>query len=87
MRFRVALTVVVIELLAAMTTIYTVEEAAQKLRKGRTWTWGVVRSGELRSFKIGARRVVSQDAIDEFIERAMASAAGSDTSPCDHDAA
>lgn len=51
-------------------TIYTVEEAAEKLRHGRTWTWGVVRTGELRSFKIGARRVISQEALEEFIRRA-----------------
>lgn len=53
-------------------TIYTVEEAAERLRKGRTWTWGVVRTGELRSFKIGARRVISQEALEEFIRRAEA---------------
>jgi excisionase family DNA binding protein len=50
-----------------------VQEAADELRKGRTWTWAAVRSGELRSFKIGARRVISQEALDEFIQRAMAS--------------
>lgn len=55
-----------------MTEIYTVEETAQKLRKGRTWTWNLVRSGGIRSFKIGARRVISQDAIDEYVQRAMA---------------
>jgi excisionase family DNA binding protein len=58
-----------------MPNIYTVEEAAEKLRKGRTWTWGEVRAGRLRSFKIGARRVVSEDALNEFIERAMATSA------------
>lgn len=56
----------------AVTSIYTVEEAARKLRKGRTWTWGVVRSGELRSFKIGARRVISHAALEDFIRRAEA---------------
>lgn len=54
-----------------MTKIYTVDETAQILRKGRTWTWNLVRSGEIRSFKIGARRVISQDAVDEYLQRVM----------------
>lgn len=49
--------------------VYTVEEAAEKLRKGRTRTWGAVRTGEVESFKIGARRLISQEAIEEFIRR------------------
>lgn len=53
---------------------YTVEEAADRLRKGRTWTWSVIRSGELKSFKIGARRLVSEDALDDFIRSAQAKA-------------
>jgi excisionase family DNA binding protein len=53
---------------------FTVEEAADRLRKGRTWTWGAIRSGELKSFKIGARRLVSEDALDDFIRSAQAKA-------------
>lgn len=52
-------------------TNYTVEEAAERLRKGRTWTWNAIRSGELKSFKIGARRLISEDALEDFIRSAQ----------------
>lgn len=55
-----------------MNRIYTVDETAAMIRKGRTFTWGLIRNGELRSFKIGARRVVSQAAINDYIKRAQA---------------
>jgi excisionase family DNA binding protein len=58
---------------------YTVEEVADKLRKGRTWTWMQIRNGELKSFKIGARRLVAEDALEAFIERAKHATAGDAT--------
>lgn len=54
---------------------YTVEEAARVLRKGRTWTWMQIRNGQLKSFKIGARRLVAQDALEDFVKRAKRDAA------------
>lgn len=53
------------------TIVYTVEEAAEKLRHGRTWTWGKVRTGEIESFKIGTKRVISAEALEDYIRKSM----------------
>jgi excisionase family DNA binding protein len=55
--------------------VFTVDEVALKIKKGRTWTWGLVRSGDLESFMIGGRRVVSADALDAYLKRTMAASA------------
>jgi excisionase family DNA binding protein len=47
--------------------LVTVEEAARLLRISRTGTYGLLRSGELASVKIGGRRRVSVAAIDQYI--------------------
>ena len=49
--------------------VTTVEGAAQLLGLGRTTTYELVAKGSLRSFKVGARRLVPLTAIDEFVER------------------
>ena len=46
-----------------------VEEAARLLGIGRSMTYDLIRSGQLRSVKIGKRRLVPAFAIDEAIER------------------
>lgn len=55
--------------------LYTVPEARRRLRLGLTKFYELINSGELRTVKIGARRLVSEDAITEFIARLEASAA------------
>lgn len=42
-------------------------EVAAILHVGRSTAFGLVASGELRSVRIGRRRLVSEDALDEFI--------------------
>ncbi len=42
-------------------------EAAQRLGIGRTKVYELIRSGELRSVKIGAARRVSAAALAEFV--------------------
>lgn len=54
----------------------TVEEARARLRVSRPTLYQKIASGELKSFKIGRRRFVTDEAIDEFIERSAALAAG-----------
>jgi len=46
----------------------TVEEAATQLGVGRTACFGLVANGALRSLKVGRRRLIPADAIDEFLK-------------------
>ncbi|GAB4087026.1 hypothetical protein GCM10028784_36560 [Myceligenerans cantabricum] len=48
--------------------VYRVEEAAQALRISRCTAYELIRSGELRSVKIGARRLIPVAAVTEYIE-------------------
>jgi excisionase family DNA binding protein len=50
------------------TGVVRVEDAARELGIGRTMTFGLIKSGALRSLKIGSRRLVPMSAIAEFIE-------------------
>jgi len=45
----------------------TVEEAAAQLGVGRTSCFGLIANGALRSLKVGHRRLVPADAIDQFL--------------------
>ncbi|WP_446216279.1 helix-turn-helix domain-containing protein [Micromonospora sp. IBHARD004] len=44
-----------------------VEEAARLLNVGRTTAYDLIRSGRLRSVKIGRRRLVPRDALDALL--------------------
>ena len=46
--------------------LLTVEEAAERLRVGRTTAWSLVKNGELRSVQIGRLRRVPSSAVDNF---------------------
>jgi len=50
----------------------TVEEAAAQLGIGRTVCFGLVASGALRSLKVGRRRLIPAEAVDEFLESGRA---------------
>lgn len=47
--------------------VMTVEEAARQLGVGRTITFGLVQSGQLRSIKIGRRRLIPRSALLQLI--------------------
>lgn len=47
----------------------SVEQAAHLLGIGRTVTYDLVLSGELRSVKIGRRRLVVRASIAEYVDR------------------
>lgn len=47
--------------------VYTVDEAAEELRIGRTLAFELIRDGRLGSMKIGHRRLVSRVDLEAFI--------------------
>lgn len=47
--------------------VLTVDEAAERLRVSRWTLYTLIRSNQLRTFKIGRRRLVSADALAECI--------------------
>jgi excisionase family DNA binding protein len=54
--------------------VYRVEEAARALRISRDGIYELIRSGRLRTIKVGSRRLVPLTALDEFVASEMASA-------------
>lgn len=48
---------------AAVVELLTVEQAAERASIGRSLAYALIRRGELRSVKIGRRRLVPADAI------------------------
>lgn len=54
---------------------YRVEEAAESLRISRDSIYELIRSGELRTIKVGARRLVPVIALSEYIASALEDAA------------
>jgi len=49
--------------------LLTVEEAAVLLRIGRTQTYELVMRGQIRSVKIGRRRLVLRTGAQEYVDR------------------
>jgi excisionase family DNA binding protein len=47
--------------------LLTVEEAAQRLRLGRTLVYGLISSGELESVKVGRLRRVPAECLPEYV--------------------
>ena len=50
-------------------TLLTVDELIRFLRCGRTRTNEILRSGELKSYKIGRRRLIRREDVEAFLER------------------
>ena len=53
----------------ALRLLLTPEEAAQVLGVGRTTVYGLLRTGQLASVRIGSARRVSVQAMEEFVDR------------------
>lgn len=49
--------------------MYPAEEAAEKLRLGLSTVRALIKSGELRSVKIGHLRRIPADALHEYVQR------------------
>lgn len=47
--------------------LYRVEEAAEALRLSRTAVYDLIRAGDLRTVKIGRRRLVPIQALSEWV--------------------
>ena len=60
---------------SSLLLLLTAEEAARALRVGRSKVYELMRSGQLRSVKIGGSRRVSAAALAEFVARLEADAA------------
>ena len=54
---------------AAPAQLHTVEEVMRRLRVGRSTAFDLIASRQLRSVKVGRRRLVSEAALMEFIRR------------------
>lgn len=54
---------------AALAPVLTVEEAARRLRIGRTLMYALITAGEVESVRIGRLRRVPTDALDEYVLR------------------
>jgi excisionase family DNA binding protein len=55
--------------------LYRVGEAAEALRLSRSAIYELIRSDQLRTVKIGRRRLVPVAALDEWLERVSGGAA------------
>ena len=55
--------------------VYRVEEAAEALRLSRDTVYELIRSGRLRTIKVGSRRLVPVVALHEYIADALKVAA------------
>lgn len=55
---------------------YSVEEAALKSSLGRRSIYEAIGTGELRSFKRGRRRLISDEALREFVANLERESAG-----------
>ena len=53
----------------------SVEEAAQRLGLGASFTWQLVSAGTLRSIKIGKRRLIPVAELDRFVAAQLAAQA------------
>ncbi len=54
--------------------IHTIPEAIEILRIGRSHFYDLISAGELRTFKIGSRRLVTRDDLLAFIDRQLEAA-------------
>jgi excisionase family DNA binding protein len=55
--------------------VLTVDEAAERLRVSRWTLYNLIRSNQLRTVKIGRRRLVPVNALAEYLDKLMEEAA------------
>ena len=53
------------------TILYTVPEVMEQLRIGRTLIYRLIRTGELKSLRVGGSRRIPATAMDEFVAALM----------------
>jgi excisionase family DNA binding protein len=55
--------------------LYKIENAGEQIDMGRTSMYHLVKTGELRSVKIGRSRRIPADALEEYVEKLKGSPA------------
>lgn len=65
---------------------YTLDEAAQSLGIKRSLLYSLIRTGEIASILIGARRVVPATALDAYLQRLCAEQRDYEPHPKSHQA-
>jgi excisionase family DNA binding protein len=60
----------------ATAQLHNIETVMERLKVGRSTVFDLISSGQIRSIKIGHRRLISESALVEFIERIDRAAAG-----------
>jgi excisionase family DNA binding protein len=58
-----------------MNDVFTIDEAAEQLRVSRWTLYNLIRTNQLRTIKIGRRRLVPASAIAECLDQLMEVAA------------
>jgi excisionase family DNA binding protein len=66
------------EQIAERARLHTVEAVMERLCLGRSTVFALLGSGELRSCKVGRRRLIPESAIVEFIRNLEATGGGAD---------
>ncbi|WP_051365085.1 helix-turn-helix domain-containing protein [Rhodococcus sp. JG-3] len=59
-----------------MARLNGIDTVLERTNLGKTAIYGYISTGELRSVKVGRRRLFSDDAIDDFIRRLESSVQG-----------
>jgi excisionase family DNA binding protein len=57
--------------------LYSAEEAAEFLGIGRTFLFRLLATGQIESFKIGRKRKITREALDEYVQRLLREQAAS----------
>lgn len=52
--------------------LYSIEDTAKQLSLGKSKVESLVRDGQIETVKIGRRRLVPAEAIDDYVERLKA---------------
>lgn len=47
--------------------LLTINQVAGLLNLGRTKTYEIVRSGKIRSFKVGSRRLIRREDVEQYV--------------------
>lgn len=63
-----------------MAQLHPIPYACRRIGLGRTAIYGYISTGELKSVKVGRRRLISENAIDEFIAQLEAQSDNSSAS-------
>jgi excisionase family DNA binding protein len=64
---------------AAPKVLYRAEEAAEVMSLSRTAVFGLIRSGDLDTIKIGHRRRIPRSSIEDYVARQLTAGSNAET--------